>query len=415
MKTLSLTICCLGPMSCLPALGGDPLAALDEALNFSACDDKLRVTLSGYYDLEYYHFDRPAPGLLYTDGSDLLNQRLTLFLDAQIGSRIYAFAQGRLDQGFDPSDGDVELRLDEWAIRYSPDEEGRFSLQAGTFNTAVGTWAQRSYSWDNPFVNAPVPYENLTGIWDSELPDSGKELRGWGHVVPTPWLPNETADKHLRNPIAWGPSYGTGIAVMGRIGEVDYNLEIKNTSLSSRPGSWGVGDTDFSNPTFSGRIGWRPSPMWRFGASASVGAYLLPEAGKLLPAGKDLGDYRQIVFAQDAGFEWHHWQVWAEVFETRFETPFGDADTVAYYIETKYQFAPRFFGAVRFNQQLYGDVPLAAGGDAPWGADLWRVDTALGWRPTEYTQLKLQYSLQREQAAMHDLGHLVATQFTLRF
>jgi hypothetical protein len=30
---------------------------------------------------------------------------------------------------------------------------------------------------------------------------------------------------------------------------------------------------------------------------------------------------------------------------------------------------------------------------SPWGDALWRLDAALGYRPTARTQLKLQYSL----------------------
>src|SRR6185436_4653817 len=121
-------------------------------------------------------------GLIFTDKEYLVNPRLTLFLDAQLGPNVYAFAQARLDRGFDPSESDAEIRLDEYALRISPWKDGRLSVQLGRFATIVGNWVPRHYSWDNPFVTAPVPYENVTAIWDSGPADSTDTLLYWGHV-----------------------------------------------------------------------------------------------------------------------------------------------------------------------------------------------------------------------------------------
>ena len=93
----------------------------------------------------------------------------------------------------------------------------------------------------------------------------------------------------------------------------------------------------------------------------------------------------------------------------------GDADTFAYYLEAKYKFTPQLFGAMRWNQQLFGTVPDVAGGSVRWGCDLWRIDTSLGYRFTAHTQLKLQYSFQDETSDSRDLVHTLAAQFTLRF
>ena len=73
----------------------------------------------------------------------------------------------------------------------------------------------------------------------------------------------------------------------------------------------------FEHPTFSGRVGVRPNEMWNLGFSASAGPYLLSEAAPTLPVGRSIGDYRELLLAQDASFAWHHLQLWAEVFETR--------------------------------------------------------------------------------------------------
>lgn len=122
------------------------------------------------------------------------------------------------------------------------------------------------------------------------------------------------------------------------------------------------------------------------------------------------------VLAQDISFEWHHWQLWAEVYEARFEVPHvGDADTVGYYLEAKYKFGPQFFGALRWNQQFFDDVPNGAGGNQPWANDLWRIDAAVTYRVTPHVQLKLQYSVQHKDRVADAVSHLIATQFTVRF
>src|SRR6516164_7072088 len=222
---------------------------LDSALTVPAFQDNLRARLSGTVDLEYYHFDQPPPGLIDSKIDNLFNPRLTLFLDTQIGSRIYFFAQSRLDRGFDPSDHGAQVRLDEYALRVTPWDDGRFMLQVGQFATVVGNWVPRHLSWDNPFINAPLVYDNVTAISDKYAPSSP------ANFIYSPFI----YQKYIFNPVIWGPSYATGISASGQLGQFDYAVEMKNASLSSRPESWSITENGFDNPTFSSRIGFRPN------------------------------------------------------------------------------------------------------------------------------------------------------------
>jgi hypothetical protein len=396
----------------------DWLDKLDDALTFNAFDRNLRIHLSGLADLEGYTFQRPAPGLIDTDKNLLFNPRLTLYLDGQIGPYVYVFAQARVDRGFDPSDHDGQIRADEYAIRVTPWEDGRFSIQLGKFGTVVGNWARRYDSWENPFVTAPLAYENLTPLWDSYAPDSPRTLLDWGHLTRESGTSAAAvyADKYLRIPMIWGPSYSTGIAVSGKIGAFEYAAEMKNAPLSSRPEAWNPADDGFEHPTFSTRFGIRPDPAWNLGFSASAGPYLLPEAGDELPPGHGLNDYRELLLGQDLSFAWHHWQFWAEFYEARFQVPnVGNADMFSYYLEAKYKFTPQLFGALRWNQEVFGTISDGAGGTATWGRDIWRIDAAVGYRFTARTQLKLQYSFQHEDSDPRGFGYTLAAQFTIRF
>ncbi|HSP44624.1 MAG TPA: hypothetical protein VLO30_01400, partial [Chthoniobacterales bacterium] len=207
----------------------DFLDRVDEALTFTALNGSVRARVSGTLDLEAYHFSGPAPGLILTTSDDLFNPRLSLFVDAQLGPAVYLFTQTRVDRGFDPSDHGAQLRLDEYAVRITPWQDGRFNLQVGQFSTVVGNWVPRHLSWDNPFINAPLPYENVTAIEDKTAPYN------YGYLsVGTP------RDKYEYHPVIWGPSYATGVSVAGRLGQFDYAAEVKNASLSSRPESWPI-------------------------------------------------------------------------------------------------------------------------------------------------------------------------------
>jgi hypothetical protein len=288
-------------------------------------------------------------------------------------------------------------------------------VQVGRFATVVGNWTTRHGGWTNPFITAPLPYEYLTGMWDTEAVRGRNQLLQWSHLRPGLAPSVEAIEKDLRIPIIWGPSYASGIAVSGDVGRLRYAAEAKLGSLSSRPGAWQHGREQRHHPTTSVRLGYRPNPAWDVGVSASSGTYLREGAEHTLAPRHGRGDYQQQVIAQDTTFAWHHLQLWSEIYAARFEIPnVGDAETLAYYVEAKYKFTPQTFGALRWNQQLFGRI--GQGGVATkWGQDVWRIDAGPGFRFTPHTQLKFQYSLQHGDSGARVHTRLLALQFTLRF
>ena len=402
-RSMKLAVICACLCVALTSHAQDFFDHVDDTLTFSTLNDNIRARLSGTLDIEGYHFEQPAPGLIDNKTDFLFNPRLTLFLDAQAGSHIYFFAQARLDRGFDPSDDGVQLRLEEYALRVTPWDDGRLTIQVGKFATIVGNFVPRHLSWENPFVTSPLVYDNVTGLEDR----TGRIAADFEKALRT--------EKYELIPVIWGPNYASGASLSGRLGQFDYAAEIKNRSLSSRPGTWDIVETGFGDPAVSARFGFRPNQMWNFGLSVSDGAYLRSEAGRFLPSGRDLDDYREKLFGQDISFAWHHLQVWAEFYEARFEVPrVGDADTFAWYVEAKYKFTPQFFAALRFNQQLF-DTIQSTRPPSSLGSDLCRLDAAAAYRFTPHIQLKLQYSFQQETSGAGSHNHLFAAQFTIRF
>ena len=394
----------------------DFIDRVEDKLLFGDAQGEFRARLSGTLDLEGYHFQLPAPGLIYTEHENLFNPRLSLFLDAQLGQYIYLFVQSRADRGFDPGVDHTQMRIDEFAVRLSLNPERLFNVQIGKFATVVGNWVERHGSWDNPFITAPLVYENMTGVWDVAAPNSMDTLLRWSHMRPSVFADGSNEDKDRRLPVIWGPNYSTGLAISGQIERFQYAVEIKNSALASRPDSWNAANVQWQNPTFSGRVGYRPNEAWNLGFSASSGSFLNSAARPTLAPGRALDDYREILLGQDISFAWHHFQLWTEVYATRFEiSRVGDVDTVSYYAEVKYKFTAQFFGAIRWNQQVFGTVTDSAGQRLPWGRDIWRIDFAPAYRFTPHTQLKFQYSLQRTGGPATNWNNIFAVQTTVRF
>ena len=379
---------------------------VDRYLNLKSKDGLLQAHLTGLFDLEGYYVDQRPPGLLYEDES-FLNARLSFFLDTRIGPHFYAFLQARLDQGFDPGEKDFDARLDEYLVRWTPWDDSRFNVQFGKFATVVGSWVQRHDSWQNPLITAPLPYENLTPVSYDYVPSSPAEFLYHRNVpdYKNSWLP-----------IIWGPAYTTGFSVFGSIDKFDYAFDLKNASISSHPYSWDLDEYYWRYPTVSGRLGFRPSAAWNHGVSFSLGPYLSPEVGNQLPAGKTIRDYNQYTLGYDVSYAWKKWQLWGEVFFTRFEVPnVGNADVAAYYIEGKYKITSGLFAAARWNQELYGKISDGWGGEEPWGNDMYRIDVALGYRFTRHLQSKLQYSFGHRAGNLQQGEQLVAAQVTVNF
>ncbi len=214
MKLRAFSLCIFACTACAFDIDGF-LDRLDTALTISAFQDNLRARLSGTLDLEIYHFEQPAPSLIDSSIDTLFNPRLTLFLDTQIGPQIYFFAQSRLDRGFDPSNHGAQIRLDEYALRITPWEDGRLTAQIGKFATVVGNWVPRHLSWDNPFINAPLVYENVTAIQDRYAPFSPADF------IYSPYY----VQKYEFNPVIWGPSYASGLSISGKLGRLITQLK----------------------------------------------------------------------------------------------------------------------------------------------------------------------------------------------
>jgi hypothetical protein len=103
-----------------------------------------------------------------------------------LGEQFYSLVQFRADRGFDPgSKLNGDARFDEYLLRWTPWADGRLNVQAGKFATVFGKWVQRHDSWQNPFVTAPLAYENVTVITDQVAPGTPAAFLGRRSIAGT--------------------------------------------------------------------------------------------------------------------------------------------------------------------------------------------------------------------------------------
>jgi hypothetical protein len=404
-------------LCCRPLSAQDDwIDRLRDKLSFATADGDIRGRISGTLELAALYTSETRADLRFDDRDFLFAPRLSVFLDSDVGTRTYVFAQARFDRGFDPADRSLEKRLDEIAVRFAVLEENRLNLQLGKFATVFGAWPARHLAWENPFVSAPLAFEHLTPMWDDRATLSAPLLLRRAHLDPLSGSTGIASDKHRRMPAVWGPVYASGAALTGRLGRLDYALEAKNAPLGSRPGSWDLDARPWGRPAWAARIGWRPDVRWDMGVSAARGTYLTRAAAASAPAGTSASDHEQITWAFDMGFAHRHLQIWAEIHQTRFEVPGIDRlDTLAAYLEAKYAFSPIFHGAVRLSGVRYSAFEGPNGVSMRWGRDVARLDLVAGWRLSAHMRLKLEYSPQHEHPAPRRISHAVALQFVTRF
>ncbi|MCC7032040.1 MAG: hypothetical protein IT179_04305 [Acidobacteria bacterium] len=378
-----------------------PVRAWAQGVTLGGPDDAVQMDITAVLDFEGYDVSSPPPGLVYGDGGTAFNPRLRLHAGTRLGPRVSAFVQLRADRGFDPLQAERDFRADEYYLRLSVAKGGQLTLVAGKSATVVGSWVARHYSWENPFVNAPLPYENVTIMWDRWSPSSPDEFLGYLQQ------PDRKADML---PMIWGPAYTTGLSAFGTAGRWDYGVEVKNAGLSSRPADWDVSENLWRRPTVSGRAGFRPTSAWNIGLSLSRGHYLTGDPSQTLLSGARLGDFHQTTIGQDISYAHGHLQLWSEVFWSQFDVQrVGQVQTSSYYVEGKYKLTPQLFVAARWGQQFFSDVS-----GAPWDGPASRAEVAVGYRFSRRLQVKAQYGRTSEDRPVAQGPRLAALQITIR-
>jgi len=356
--------------------------------------------------------DNNPPGFFFPHDGKYIDwsPRLTLTLDAWAGEKLYGFVKFRHDDGVHPGVkyfyGDKQdYRFDEFFLRYEL-AGNALQVQAGQFVPIMGNFLNRQDNWDSGLISYPALYEQVTSVSDSVVPTSAADFAARRNTLDFP-------SKVLWLPAYWAQLYTRGVSVFGAKDKWDYSVNVTNRAPSSRGVTWD--ENDWSDPSVMASLGYRPNAAWRLGLTGTYGAYLQDVAEPGLPPGKDIGDYMQRNLGFDLTWKKRHWQVWAEFVHTKFEVPNvgDDPEFFSYFVETRYDFAARWWASARWNHQIYNEIDTENGSEE-WDNDHMRIDLGLGHRPTRHTQVKLQYSFQHQDADFQNAEHFVALELSFK-
>lgn len=397
------------------ARGDESLDRLKDSLIFETENQQFYLETGIQLDWTGYYTDNEVnnpPGFFFPhDGKQYdWSPRLQLTFDAWLGEKFYGFVKYRWDDGVHPGVGKYygsthDFRFDEVFVRYEA-AGSALQLQVGRFVPIMGNFLNRQDNWDAGLVSYPLAYEQVTSVSDQLIPADAAAFAARRNQLDFP-------QKTLWLPAYWAQLYTQGAAVFGQHNGWDYSLNFMNAAPSSRGAVWN--EFEWSAPSYLASLGYQLNPAWRLGVTGTYGAYLQEEAEAALPAGTDRNDYLQRNVGLDLTWKRGLWSVWAELIYTEFDVPnvADDASFWSYYVEGRYAFKPRWWLSARWNQQIYNEIDTANGSE-DWDNDLYRIDLGLGHHPSRHTQVRLQYSYQRQDADFQNGEHFAVLELSLK-
>jgi hypothetical protein len=294
----------------------------------------------GVVDAELWKTDSMSALLARNGGRVGTLGRVGLWAAAEPMRDLVMFGQIYVEGGAARHEAGTELYVNQAGIRWSPRDA--FVLEAGQLTHIVGTFSSRYLSFRNPLVGAPDGYSLV---------------------------------------------YPLGVKVTGSASMFDWRAGLLSKPLTNE--DYTVEPSHAPRPAIGGGI--TPFTGFRLGASATVGPYLSHELAPGLLAGRDWRDYRQRIVAADLQLSRGYFEGFAELAHGRYDVPGAESLAgFAWYVETKYTFTPRLFGAVRVERNDYPYImPF---NDFAWIAnksDFTDVEVGAGFRLTSSTLAKL--------------------------
>lgn len=381
------------------------VACAQDGITFGPADGTFQIDIRPSLEAVIWSGDTPAPALLGYDDDAFFAPRFSLDVDAAAGEHFTFHSSTRWDRGFDAGSApDGELRIDEAFLRWRAFDDQRLNFQVGKYASFFGAWSGQHDFFDDPFLLAPLPYSQLLGV-SPTAPGSPLNTGGpGGGAVPLSLLSKDNWASMI-----WGAGYGIGGGAFGSTEHFDYALEVKNSALSSHPDAWQ--EINFSHPTVTARVGYRPDATWAFGLSASRGSW--PEVNAV---GVDRDDLIQNSLGLDVRWARHDWIVSGEMMLTEFETASsGDLQAASWFVQARYKVSPGVWLAARIGQMLANEATGPGGLPFGWQSDVWRAEIGGGWRIRPNVLLKAGYTFTHTEDDPIAGEHLWGTGIGWRF
>ncbi len=334
-----------------------------------------RFLVEGIFDAELYKTDADSL-LLSRNGGDVATLgRLQLWSAFQISSGLQIYALGEVETDNSRGERETESELEQIALRYSSLSSPYYFLEAGKILSPLGAYSNRHLSTQNPLIGQPYVYT---------------------------------------------PSYPWGVQAAGSSGWLDYRAalidqpDINPGYLAAEPDS-----------AFRPALGFGVTPLTglRFGFSYTQGPYLNRQSNEYLPPGTDWRDFDQRVLGFDFQFSRGYLELNGQLVVSEYEVPFHSesSDATSYFLELKYTWTPRLYGAVRLEKNKATFIRHEV--DLSWwerSSKFRDVEVGLAYRFSVNTQLKVAYRSDHwDTVASHENylpnGHSLAFQLSHHF
>jgi len=306
-----------------------------------------RYLVEGIFDAELYLTDPDSLLLSRNEGDLATLGRLQLWSAFQIspGLQIYALAEVETDNSSGARE--TEAEIEQFALRYTSQSSPYYFLEAGKILSPLAAYPNRHLSTQNPLI---------------------------------------------RQPYIFSTTYPVGVQVAGSSGWFDYRAAVLD--LPDFNPEYLVAEPDSA---FRPALGFGVTPFTglRFGFTYTKGPYLNRQLDAYLPPGTDWHDFDQRVLGFDFQFSRGYLELNGQLVNSRYEVPFHDqrTDDTSYYLELKYTWTPRLYGAARYGN--YQAAFISHTGDLSWVAPSRKysdLEVGLGYRFSSNTLFKVAYS-----------------------
>lgn len=269
--------------------------------------------LQGIFDAELYDTDTDSPLLSRNEGDLAALGRLQLWAALQLSPELQFYVQGQVESDNFEGYGETTTDLDQVALRYTHEASPSLYIEAGKILSPLAAYSERRLSTRNPLIRQPYLY-----------------------TAGYPW----------------------GAKVVGTAGWFDYQAAWIDPS-GSDPGYQLIEPDRAFRPALGAGV--TPFTGLRFGLSWTQGPYLNDEIEHALPDGSQWRDYTQRVEGLDFQYSRGYLELSGQLLRTNYEVPYRDSapDDSSYYLELKYTWTPRLYGAVRYQgiEVSYVDYP----------------------------------------------------------
>lgn len=334
-----------------------------------------QLLVEGIFDAEVHKTDADSYLLARNDGDISTLGRLQLWSAWQISSGFQLYAMGEFESDDSIGERHTEFELTQIALRYSSNSTPFYIIEAGKILPPISINTDRRLSTQNPLIAEPD--------------------------------------------ILYAP-YPLGIQLTGSSGWFDYRAALVDLP-AIHPEYLPADPTSALRPDLG--FGVTPFAGLRFGLAYTKGPYLNKQLGAFLPTGSNWKDFKQQLWACEFQFSHGYLELNGALIFSEYDVPFHSESMsfTDYFLELKYTWKPRLYGAVRFQKAGYPYIQHL--GDSVWLSQtrtIYDLEIGLGYRFSANTQLKVAYRREHWNVAHYQEyyypdGHSIALQLSHHF